>query len=162
MFVFQGRPPWVSPTGWISSVSLFGSVDSEKIGHLKTPGSADVPTKCSRLQELLRAAERAISCRGALLNLSGRPQRVALVKADEPQFSLCSPAPTLTSFPRAGADTFLPPVFRGGKGSSLQSPFYAEICPAFGRATLALYVVTKTLGQPYLSRPTRFTHGKPA
>jgi hypothetical protein len=130
--------------------------------HLETLGSADAPTKCSRLQEPLRTGERAIPCRGALLNLGGRPQRVAFVKADEPKPPLSSPAPTLTSFPAGGSGPFLSPVFREDKGSSLQSRFYVEICPAFGRATLAQHVVmTNTFGQPYLSRPIRCSHNKP-
>ena len=93
-------------------------------------------TKCSRPRSV-PAAERAIPCRGAHSQSDWLPaQSVALVKADEPQFSLCSPAPTLTSFPRAEADTFLPPSSAEVRAVRPNRHVYAEIYPAFGRSPL--------------------------
>jgi hypothetical protein len=79
-------------------MSSFASVDSEEVGHLETLGSADAPTKCGRLQGAAPRRGTGNSVSRSAFNLRGRPQRIALVKADEPD-RLSPPARIPTTFP---------------------------------------------------------------
>ncbi len=167
MVVFQGSPPWVSPTGWISPtviVWLSRQRGGRALGDSRVGGCTDHvrPTPGSRSAAgngQFHVAERfAISL--AANSVSHSSKRSSPGEPD-PLYPLRRLPRRFSEWDEAGR--LLPPAFREARSvRSNRDRSCGETCPAFGRATPAQYVVmTKTLRQPYLSRPIRSSHDKP-